>query len=256
MYKNTNCRLQAHRGVSTDAPNNTMPAFELAVAQGYDIIELDPKFTKDNVCVLIHNRTINATATKNGKAPEEDIYVKDLTLAELYEYDFGESFSPKFKGTKIPTMEEVLEFSEKTGMPIKIDNVIETFPEDQQEILFGELRAHKANIGITGAHIDFLEKVVKAVPGITVHYDGVVDDESLAMLVALVDSREKLYIWQRLDTKRTSWCKVPPASPEVAAKIKEHGYLGIWILGTEEEMAEALALGADVVETNGEIKPY
>ena len=33
------CKLQAHRGVSTDYPENTMPAFAGAVEQGYDIIE-------------------------------------------------------------------------------------------------------------------------------------------------------------------------------------------------------------------------
>ena len=42
MYRNTNCKLQAHRGVSTDAPENTMAAFRMAVEQGYDIIEFDP----------------------------------------------------------------------------------------------------------------------------------------------------------------------------------------------------------------------
>ena len=256
MYKDTGCRLQAHRGVSTDAPNNTMPAFELAVEQGYDIIELDPKFTKDNVCVLIHNRTINATATKDGKAPEVDMFVKDMTLEELYGYDFGESFAPEFKGTKIPTMEEVLEFCERTGMPIKIDNVIETFPEEQQNMLFELIRGHKkAPVGVTGAHIDFLERVARAIPGVTIHYDGPVDEESLVALDALVDSKEKLYIWQRLDTPRTAWCKVPPVDPALSERIKAHGYLGVWILGTGEEMEKALAVGADIVETNGEIKP-
>ena len=47
MYRNTNCKLQAHRGVCTEAPENTMAAFRLAVEQGYDIIEFDPKMTKD-----------------------------------------------------------------------------------------------------------------------------------------------------------------------------------------------------------------
>ena len=48
MYRNTNCKLQAHRGVSTDAPENTMAAFRMAVEQGYDIIEFAPKCTADN----------------------------------------------------------------------------------------------------------------------------------------------------------------------------------------------------------------
>ena len=68
MNKNSNCKLQAHRGVSTDAPENPMAAFRLAVEQGYDIIEFDPKYTKDDVCVILHDRTLNRTGRIAGKA--------------------------------------------------------------------------------------------------------------------------------------------------------------------------------------------
>ena len=40
-------KLQAHRGVSTEYPENTMASFEAAVLQGYDVIELDPNYTAD-----------------------------------------------------------------------------------------------------------------------------------------------------------------------------------------------------------------
>ena len=65
MYKNTKCKLQAHRGVSTDAPENTMAAFRLAVEQGYDIIEFDPKCTKDSSVNMIeaHRGLIGNKAT-------------------------------------------------------------------------------------------------------------------------------------------------------------------------------------------------
>ena len=55
MYKNTCCKLQAHRGVSTDCPENTMAAFREAVSQGYDVIEFDPKFTRDGEIVVLHD---------------------------------------------------------------------------------------------------------------------------------------------------------------------------------------------------------
>ena len=51
MYADTSIRLQAHKGDSANAPENTMAAFRLACDEGYGFIELDPKFTADGVCV-------------------------------------------------------------------------------------------------------------------------------------------------------------------------------------------------------------
>ena len=54
-----NIKLQAHRGVSSDCPENTMAAFRCAALQGYDVIELDPDYTKDG------KRTHNSLYLKN-----------------------------------------------------------------------------------------------------------------------------------------------------------------------------------------------
>ena len=51
MYESTTIRLQAHKGDSVNAPENTVAAFRLACDAGYEFIELDPKFTSDGVCV-------------------------------------------------------------------------------------------------------------------------------------------------------------------------------------------------------------
>ena len=60
---------QAHRGVGTEYPENTMPAFRAAVEQGYALIELDPCFTLDGQCAILHDRTLNRTCrTASGAA--------------------------------------------------------------------------------------------------------------------------------------------------------------------------------------------
>ena len=60
-------KFQAHRGVLTEFPENTMPAVGAAATQGYDYIELDPNFTKDAKCVIMHDKSINRTCRdKNG----------------------------------------------------------------------------------------------------------------------------------------------------------------------------------------------
>ena len=78
MYRDTNCKLQAHRGVCTEAPENTMAAYRLAVAQGYDIIEFDPKCTKDDMWVVHHDMTLNRTCRLAGKEiAERDADIRD-----------------------------------------------------------------------------------------------------------------------------------------------------------------------------------
>lgn len=90
----------AHRGASGTAPENTMVAFEQAVAMGADMIELDVQRTKDGHIVVVHDRTINRTSNGTGA-------VADRTLAELQEFDFGSWFDPQFAGEPVPTMADV-----------------------------------------------------------------------------------------------------------------------------------------------------
>jgi glycerophosphoryl diester phosphodiesterase len=92
----------AHRGASAHAPENTMASFEMALAQRTDAIELDAKLSADGHVVVFHDRTVDRTT--DGAGP---LALK--TLAELRALDAGSSFSPNYRGEKIPLLEEVLE---------------------------------------------------------------------------------------------------------------------------------------------------
>lgn len=52
-------RVHGHRGARAVRPENTIPAFEYALAQGVDVLELDMAVTKDNVVVVSHDETMN-----------------------------------------------------------------------------------------------------------------------------------------------------------------------------------------------------
>ena len=92
----------AHRGASAHAPENTLAAFELAVAQQADAIELDVKLSSDGHAVVIHDPSVDRTTGSHGR-------VKDLSLKQLKALDAGRSFSEKYTGERIPTLEEVFE---------------------------------------------------------------------------------------------------------------------------------------------------
>ncbi len=65
-----------HRGAAADAPENTLAAFTLALAQGADGVELDVQLCADGVPIIIHDTTVDRTCDGTGR-------VADLSLAEL-----------------------------------------------------------------------------------------------------------------------------------------------------------------------------
>ncbi|HHT69433.1 MAG TPA: glycerophosphodiester phosphodiesterase [Firmicutes bacterium] len=106
--------VMAHRGYSSKAPENTMPAFELALEAGSGGIELDVHLTKDGEVVVIHDNKVDRTT--NGEGP-----VGSFTMAELRELDAGSWFSSEFKGTRIPTLREVLELIKDHNVLLNVE---------------------------------------------------------------------------------------------------------------------------------------
>ena len=103
--------IMAHRGYSSIAPENTMPAFELAYKYGCRCIETDVVYTSDKVPVLCHNININNTARdKDGNVLPETINISTISYEDTKQYDFGIWKNAKYKGTKMCTLEDFLYF--------------------------------------------------------------------------------------------------------------------------------------------------
>jgi glycerophosphoryl diester phosphodiesterase len=96
----------AHRGASGYAPENTLAAFKRALALGATFIETDLQLSRDARFVAIHDDTVNRTTNGTGN-------VHDLSLADLRRLDAGSWFGSEFTGERIPTLDEILEFSKK-----------------------------------------------------------------------------------------------------------------------------------------------
>ena len=91
-----------HRGASADAPENTIAAFELALTQGADGIELDVHLSSDGQPVVIHDFTLERTTDGDGS-------VSQRTVRELKRLDVGGWHDPRFRGQRLQTLQEVLE---------------------------------------------------------------------------------------------------------------------------------------------------
>ncbi|XP_066291624.1 glycerophosphodiester phosphodiesterase 1-like [Branchiostoma lanceolatum] len=117
-----------HRGASRQAPENTIAAFRTAKKNGADSVEFDLEYTKDGVPVLLHDDTVDRTTDGTGN-------IKDLTFAEVQQLDVTAKHpeASKFKGERIPTLEEVVKESLKLGMVMYID--VKRLPENSAETL-------------------------------------------------------------------------------------------------------------------------
>ncbi|MBE6539028.1 MAG: hypothetical protein E7671_06150 [Ruminococcaceae bacterium] len=127
-------RICAHRGFSSVAPENTMPAFGAAIALGADEIEFDVWPTKDGEIVSCHDDTLDRVSDGRDKIYEH-------TYEELLQLDFGVKYGDKFKGLKIPTLEEILrKFALHTVMNIHIKPLGESYPRKIMEKIVSLVR--------------------------------------------------------------------------------------------------------------------
>ena len=95
----------AHRGSAASHPENTMAAFQDAVALGYDYIETDVHATRDGVLVAFHDDRLDRVTDRQGR------------IAEL---DWAEVSKARVHGREpIPLFEELL--SAWPGLRINID---------------------------------------------------------------------------------------------------------------------------------------
>ncbi len=93
----------AHRGAHIGIPENTLAAYEAAIAMGVDFVEVDLRTTRDGHIVSVHNKDIDSYVT-NG----EQGLVSEMTLEQLKQLDVGSRIRPEWSNERIPVFEEIL----------------------------------------------------------------------------------------------------------------------------------------------------
>jgi glycerophosphoryl diester phosphodiesterase len=121
--------LQGHRGARGLAPENTLPAFEAALAIGVTTLELDLAMTKDDILVVSHDRRLNPDLTRGADGQflqREGPAIRSLTLAEVQRYDVGRlkpssTYAGSFPeqtaadGARIPALAELFDLVMNSG---------------------------------------------------------------------------------------------------------------------------------------------
>ncbi len=156
----------AHRAGGAMAPENTVSAVKKAIEVGAQWSEIDVQFTSDNAIVVIHDTDLRRLAGVNWQ-------VKTRTLQELQGLDVGGWFAPRFKGEKIPTLDEFLDAA-KDRMHVLIELKVSSAAEGRQlaravvDLLRrrGEIARHR----ICSQSYESVVEAKKAAPEMTVGY--------------------------------------------------------------------------------------
>ena len=194
-------RICAHRGFSTVAPENTMPAFGLAVALGAQEIEFDLWATKDGEIVSCHDSSLDRVSNGSGK-----IYEK--TLAELKELDFGYKHSEKYKGLKIATFEEILQkFAGRVIMNVHVKIWDCKFDNLYIEKIVSLIRKYDCEkyVYFMTVSEDVLQKVMEYAPDIQtcVGFDGNWEDPLSIVKRAIKIGVKKVQLYKPYFTQET-----------------------------------------------------
>jgi glycerophosphoryl diester phosphodiesterase len=122
--------VHGHRGARARRPENTLPAFEYAIGQGVDALEMDMAVTKDNVIVISHDPVLRPPVCTG---PADHAVIRTLTLAEVRQWDCGAVRNPAFStqqpvpGTRVPTLDDVFHLAPRGSFDYNIET--KSFPD-------------------------------------------------------------------------------------------------------------------------------
>ncbi len=152
-------RSVAFRGLSAEAPENTLPAYRLAKERGFQYVHCDVRFTADGIAVLLADSTIDRTSDGTGA-------IAGLDYGDVYTYDFGSWQSEDYAGTKLPTFEEFLILCKKIGLKPDVTLYADCTTQEQVDYLVQLTRRYGLGEGVTWLSEDetLLDYVKAAAP--------------------------------------------------------------------------------------------
>src|SRR5215831_11311191 len=181
--------VHGHRGARAVRPENTLPAFEYAIAEGADVLELDMAVTKDNIVVVSHDPLLHGPVCKG---PEKEAAIHTLTLKQVKEWECGVG-NPNFPrqhvipGTRIPALDEVFALAPKGKFEFNVETKIfadhpelTPSPEEFVKLVLAEIRKHHLESRVMLQSFDFrtlhaMEKIAPEIRRVAL-YEGTSKD--------------------------------------------------------------------------------
>jgi glycerophosphoryl diester phosphodiesterase len=222
----------AHRGASAHFPENTLPSYEGGFKAKADYLEIDLQMTKDGHLVTIHDETVDGTTNGKGR-------VNEFTLEELRKLDAGYWFNERFKGTQIPTLDEVFKrFGNKTKYYIEVKKP--KYNKDMERKLLDVIRSNNIkpeNLIIQSFNVNSLERIHQVEPKIK--------------LVMLYWKKDFIPLEDLAELSRYAFAvgmNHDRVTSEMVQEVHNHGLqLHVFTANKDEEIIRVIDLGVDGV---------
>jgi glycerophosphoryl diester phosphodiesterase len=231
----------AHRGASSTVPENTLPAFDRAVLDGADVVELDVRMTLDGVAVVMHDGDVSSRTDGTG-------WIHRMTLDEVRVLDASGGRGPR---TPVPTLREALELlSGRAGVDIEIKNAPDEPSFDPGESAAEETVRLLGETGFVGPvlvssfHWPTVERVRRRTMDVAT---GLLFTPLIPLDVALAHAVEADHAFV---LPRFTQLADDAGAEYVARAHRAEVRVGTWTVDDLEEMDRLFAMGVDAVATN------
>jgi len=242
----------AHRGGRRIRPEHTLLAYDQALEDGADILELDVGETSDGALVVMHDDEVDRTTDCTG-------LIKEMTFAEIRECDAGYEFTPddgetypyRGIGLVVPTLQEVFDrypdvafiIEIKQETPSIVDNFVQTLRDSGVEDkmigsqfsddVLAELRAAAPEIATNTGVNETLVFWGKAFDDLDPEYEP---------------PAEFLQVPTQFDVGDRIVDVLHPGFVPRAHELDM--YVHVWTINDEQEMRDLIALGVDGIMTD------
>jgi len=237
----------AHRGGRGLFPENTLHAFEHALATGAQILETDAWLTRDGHVVLHHDATVDRTTDGHGPIQGLSLAeVKALDAAYWFSPDGGETYPLRGQGITVPTLDEV--FARLPGARFCIE-IKQASPPMEREVL-SVIQAHGMNerVCLGSFHDPVLREVRRLCP-------AVCTGSSLAEILLfaflpreLLDAIPVAAAVHQIPEEEAG---IAVLTPEFLDRARERGMeVHVWTINDPADMERILAMGAQGIITD------
>jgi glycerophosphoryl diester phosphodiesterase len=220
--------IWAHRGASGHAPENTLAAFEKAMAMGADGIECDLRESREGELVVFHDPTIKRLTRQAGR-------VVDLSLSELKQLDIGAWFAPDFAGQRVVTVKELL----AQVRPLVLLNLEIKAAAPQKIVDLVQEKGIADRVIVSSFDHILLKKLRSLHPTLRIGY--LIDREPVKKI--LQEARRLDAVSLHLPSKR--------ATPELIEQAhRERFEVYVYTVNEPDQMKHFIEIGADGLFTN------